>query len=109
MAKFTGEVYVDGNLVDTIESNELLLPIGASETLASYLTIESPGSYVVRGHVEYEGRTTDTKELSFDVLGAVAKTDEEANGANSTPGFGAVGGLSAVLVLIFALRRRTIR
>jgi hypothetical protein len=109
MAKFTGEVYVDGNLVGTVESNELLVPIGASETLTAYLTVESPGNYAVKGHVEYEGRTTDTKELSFDVSGAAAKTGEEANSTSSTPGFGAAGGLSAILILIFALRRRTAR
>ncbi|MHC1575234.1 MAG: CARDB domain-containing protein [Candidatus Methanogasteraceae archaeon] len=109
MARFTGEVYVDGNLVDTIESNELLVPIGASETLTPYLKIASPGSYVVKGHVEYEGRTTDTKELSFDVSSAAATTDEEENGTNSTPGFGAAGGLSALLILIVVLRKRTTR
>jgi cytoskeletal protein CcmA (bactofilin family) len=109
MAKFTGELYVDGNLVGTVESNELLVPMGASKTLTSYLTIESPGNYVVKGHVEYEGRTTDTKELSFDVSGAAAKTDKEANSTNNTPGFGAAGGLSAILILVFALRRRNTR
>jgi len=108
MAKFTGEVYVDGNLVGTVESNELLVPIGASETLTSYLTVDSPGNYVIKGHVEYEGRTTDTKELSFDVSGLAAKTGEE-NSTNSTPGFGAAGGLSAIVIMIFALRRRNTR
>ena len=108
-ARFAGEVYRDGNLIDTIESNELLVLMGASETLTSYLTIESPGSYAIKGHVEYEGRTTDTKELSFDVSSAAANADEEANSANSTPGFGAAGGLSAILILIFALRKRTTR
>jgi hypothetical protein len=108
MAKFTGEVYVDGNLVGTIESNELLVPIGASETLTSYLTVESPGSYVIKGHVEYEGRTTDTEELSFDVSGAAAKTGDE-DSTNSTPGFGAAGGLSAIVIMIFALRKRNTR
>jgi cytoskeletal protein CcmA (bactofilin family) len=109
MAKFTGEVYVDGNLVGTVESNELLVPMGGSKILTSYLTIESPGNYVIKGHVEYEGRTTDTKELSFDVSGAAAKTGDDENSTNSTPGFGAAGGLSAILILIFALRRRTTR
>jgi len=109
MTRFTGEVYVDGNLVGTVESNELLVPIGASETLTSYLTIESTGKYAVKGHVEYEGRTTDTKELLFDVSGAAAKTGEKENSTNSIPGFGAAGGLSAILVLIFALRRRATR
>ncbi len=108
-ARFAGEVYRDGNLIDTIESNERLVPIRESSTLTSYLKIESPGKYAVKGHVEYEGRTTDTKELSFDVSGAAAKTDEEANSTNNTPGFGAAGGLSAILILIFALRRRTTR
>ena len=107
-ARFAGEVYRDGNLIDTIESNELLVLMGASETLTSYLTIESPGSYVIKGHVEYEGRTTDTEELSFDVSGAAAKTGDE-DSTNSTPGFGAAGGLSAIVIMIFALRKRNTR
>ena len=108
-ARFAGEVYRDGNLIDTIESNERLVPIRESGTLTSYLKIESPGNYIIKGHVEYEGRTTDTEELSFDVSGVAAKTDEEANSTSSTPGFGAAGGLSAIVILIFALRRRTTR
>ena len=108
-ARFAGEVYRDGNLIDTIESNELLVSIRESGTLTSYLKIESPGNYIIKGHVEYEGRTTDTEELSFDVSGVAAKTDEEANSTSSTPGFGAAGGLSAIVILIFALRRRTTR
>ena len=106
-ARFAGEVYRDGNLIDTIESNELLVLMGASETLTAYLKIESPGSYVVKGHVEYEGRMTDAKELSFDVSGVAAKTGDDENSTNSTPGFGAVGGLFALLIVIFALRMRT--
>lgn len=107
-ARFAGEVYRDGNLIDTIESNERLVPIRESGTLTSYLKIESPGSYVVKGHVEYEGRTTDTEELSFEVSGAAAKTGEE-NSTNNTPGFGAAGGLSAIMIMIFALRKRNTR
>ncbi|RZN36097.1 MAG: hypothetical protein EF813_07755 [Methanosarcinales archaeon] len=106
-ARFAGEVYRDGNLIDTIESNELLVPIRESGTLTSYLKIESPGSYVVKGHVAYEGRMTDTKELLFDVSGVAAKTGDDENSTNGTPGFGAVGGLFALLILVFVLRMRT--
>lgn len=64
-AKFMGEIYTDGNLIDTIDSEELLVPVGDKETLTSYFKIESPGDYTIKGHVLYGMKKTDTKELSF--------------------------------------------
>ena len=107
-AKFIGEVYRNGNLVDTIESNELLVPIRESGTLTSYLKIESPGSYTIKGHAEYGGRVTETKELSFDVAGGrtVSKPKAEWNAV----GLGAIGVATVLVILIalmtFALIRR---
>lgn len=66
-AKFVGEVYRAGELVDTIESEEILIPVGSSDILKSYLKVESPGNYNIKGHVIYEGKRTEVKEISFEV------------------------------------------
>ena len=113
-AKFIGEVYVDGDLVDTISSEELLVPLIGSGTMTAYLKIENPGSYAIKGHAVYEGKITGTKELSFDV-GA------EDVGAESTPtptpksripGFGASGviiAIASVMGYLIYRRKKTVK
>lgn len=66
-AKFVGEVYCDGMLINTIESEVMLIPVGQQETLVSYLELEKNGDYVLRGHVAYEGKQTGPKEISFKI------------------------------------------
>ena len=94
--KFIGEVYKDEKLVDTIESNDRLVSVGGVETLTSYLTIDSPGSYTIKGHVEYEGRTTNTEKYTFDV----SKGD-------STPGFGIISVITAFLIFALIYRKKS--
>ncbi|MCK4736232.1 MAG: hypothetical protein KAT65_27515 [Methanophagales archaeon] len=91
-AKLVGEVYVDGDLVDTLNGEELLVPMKETETLLAYLKIEQDGSYTIKGHAIYEGKTTETKELSF-VVGTKAETEPTPN---SIPGFGAIGVIIAI-------------
>jgi hypothetical protein len=93
-AKFIGEVYVDGDLVDTISSEELLVPVRETGTLTAYLKIEKGSSYTIKGHALYEGKTTETKELSFDV-------GTEPESTPDIPGFGAIGAVIAVAILVF--------
>lgn len=71
-AKFTGEVYIDGNRADIINSDELLVPVGETTDLTIFLNIETPGDYLIKGHALYDGKTTDTKELSIDVPSATS-------------------------------------
>ena len=92
-AKFIGEVYVDGNLIDTISSEELLVPVRETETLTAYLKIEKGSSYVIKGQALYEGKTTETKELSFDV-------GTEPESKPSIPGFGIIETIASTVVAI---------
>ena len=64
-AKFVGEVYHEGNLVDAINSEELLIHVKEKDTLTTYMKINAPGEYAIKGHVLYEGKKTEIKELSF--------------------------------------------
>jgi hypothetical protein len=71
-AKFVAEVYVNGNLTDEINSDELVVvPVGEKSDLAALLDLAIPGEYEIKGYVLYDGnKSTDTKELSFSVTTA---------------------------------------
>ncbi|MBA7632411.1 hypothetical protein ES703_39957 [subsurface metagenome] len=64
-AKFIGDVYHNGTLVDSLQSEELLVAVGNMELLKSYFKPDQPGEYRVKGYVIYEGKKTEEKEISF--------------------------------------------
>jgi len=74
-AKFIGELYCDDELIDTLESEEALVPVGQRDILTSYVTPEKQGDYNIRGYINYEGKKTEVKEISFSI--------GEANGGRS--------------------------
>jgi hypothetical protein len=95
-ATFKGEVYFDGELVDVIESDEMLVEIGETRRLTSYYKIQAPGKYEVKGNVLYEGKETGTKEITFDV----ASTNSESGG-NGIPGF--TGSMSIIVIILIPI------
>jgi len=68
-ASFIGEAYCDNELVDTLESEESLVPMGEKGALTSYVKLERPGHYDIKGYINYEGKKTDIKEISFTLAG----------------------------------------
>lgn len=66
-AKFLGEVYLGGQLIGTLESEVKAVRKFQEKTFESYLNLTEDGSYQVIGHFLYEGRETETKELTFNV------------------------------------------
>jgi len=102
LAKFSGEAYLDGVRTDALTSDELRVKAGSEAPLASYLKISSPGNYRVTGRVVYEGKETETKEISF----AVADTGEN-NASSPNRSYALVS--AAVLIvgaLAFVIRRK---
>lgn len=93
-AKFTAEVYKDGNLVDTITSDELVVEKNEEIELISYLKIEDPGDYRIEGKVIYDKKETPVKELSFEIP------------AESIPGFESIFTLAIFLIFIKFYNRR---
>ncbi len=98
MAAFKGEIYCDGEFIDVIESDEMLVEVGETSRLTSYYKILSSGKYIVKGCVLYEGKETGTKEISFDVGSTNSKS-----GLFSTPGF---SGLALIIAMIYLAKRR---
>ena len=66
-AKFKGEIYMGDKLFEIVESEELEVPIGKTVIMSAYFRPGLPGQYVVRGHVIYGGKTTETKESFINV------------------------------------------
>ena len=66
-ARFIGEVYCDNELVDTPEGEEVLIPVGQRDALTSYFKPDEPGDYDIKGYVNYEGKKTEVKEMSFTI------------------------------------------
>lgn len=100
VAKFTGEVYKDGVLIDTLSSDELTVEKGDETVLISYLKLESTGDYLIKGKVIYSGKETQISELAF-------KVADEQNDVEDTPGF--AGSFAAICVLaIFMLKKKII-
>lgn len=67
MAKFTGPVYRDGELVDILEGNEMFIEVGKNIPLIAYYKIMIPGEYQIKGTVIYDGKETEGKGVSFTV------------------------------------------
>ena len=66
-AKLICEISCNGKLVDIVESEPLEVSVGEEETLVCYLKIGEPGDYTVKSYVVYDGKRTDSRELSFAV------------------------------------------
>jgi len=66
-AKFIGELYCDNELIDTLESEETLVPVGQRDILTSYMIPEKQGDYDIKGYINYEGKKTEVKEISFSI------------------------------------------
>jgi hypothetical protein len=66
-AKFTGEVYRDGEFIAIVESREKLVTVAETVPLVSYYKITMHGDYLISGMVLYDGRETETIDYSFTV------------------------------------------
>jgi hypothetical protein len=68
-ATFLGEVYYKTALIDTISTPERLVLQGETVALDVFVEVPKGGEYTVRGKVNFEGKETEEKELTFEVRG----------------------------------------
>jgi hypothetical protein len=83
-AKFIGEVYVGSDLVDTVKSEDIVVPVRESGILTAYLKLSKAGMYVIKGYVAYEGKRTEAKEISLNVAAAPPQASMEPSNALPT-------------------------
>lgn len=86
-AKFIGEVYKDGSLIDTVSSEEFEIERDNEAVLVSYLRLGSNGDYMIKGKVVYSGKETPEVEIPLKV-------------GNSIPGFEGIYLIAIMLVLV---------
>jgi hypothetical protein len=115
MAKFKGEIYHEGNLLDILESEEMFVEVGETGKLTSYYKTLESGSYAIKGCVFYAGKETAEKVVSFDVPVPEIEVEPEetsspAEEKKGIPGFEGVFALIALafisLFLSFSHKRR---
>ncbi len=63
--KFVGELYRGSTRIDTVSSEEKLVPYGEKADLEMFIRVSEAGEYTLRGKVNYEGKETETKEVDF--------------------------------------------
>ena len=109
MAKFKGEIYHEGSLLDILESDEMFVEVGEIGKLTSYYKTLESGSYAIKGRVFYAGKETAEKEVSFDVpvpeveVEETPGPEEEKKGI---PGFEGVLALAALILVLFLFKVR---
>ena len=101
-AKFFGEIYRDGTLVETIESVELEVPRFSEEVLTTYYRfgVES-GTYEIKGYVLYEGKQTNIQSVTIPIGSATF--------ASILPYIGVVVIVTSILIftLLFIRKKKT--
>jgi hypothetical protein len=67
-AEFTGEIYKGDQLVDTFTGEKLLIASRSEANLIAYFNLAETGDYTIKGWVVFEGKKTETMELTFTVI-----------------------------------------
>ena len=65
MAKLAGEVYRNGDLVNTLENSETLVKVAEKQELNAYFKPEANGDYTIKRWVEFEGKKLPIENLEF--------------------------------------------
>jgi len=67
-AKLAGEIYVDGDLVDTLESeDETTIKVNERKTLSAYFKPTEKGDYVIKRWVSFSGNKVELNDLKFSI------------------------------------------
>ncbi len=107
-AEFKGEILLEDEIVDTLESEEMLIGVGKTCELTAYYKINEPGRYLIKGRVFYEGKETENKELPFFVPEPELRVGKGESFSGRVAGFGALSAITAIIsvFLLFFKRER---
>lgn len=79
-ASLIAEIYLDDTLVDIVESEKILAPVGQKVGTSVYYTFEEIGNYTIKGVISYDGKRTDTKEIELVIETETSQEDSENSG-----------------------------
>ncbi len=109
---FTGEVYLEGNLIQVMTSDTLLVRPGQQEVLTAYFTPEQAGDLNIKIQANYEGKKSNIEEINItgiavhdivsptepsEVTSTTAATTETQS-SSSLPIYAAVGAVVVAIV-----------
>lgn len=66
-AKLVGEVYINDQFDSRIYSEKVLASFLGNGTLDAFLKIEKSGIYKIKGYIDFEGKRSNIKTISFEV------------------------------------------
>lgn len=104
-AKIKGDVILNRELVEVMESEPVLIDVGETETLTAYLNPEEPGDYLIDGDVIYEGKKAEMNQITISVKA------EEAGGMymDIIMLSGLVLIVALILVLIYVTKKKRLK
>jgi hypothetical protein len=66
-AQLNIETYKDGQLIDVVKSEQLLIQPLTAENLTAYYKLPSPGNYKMIGYIIYGIKKTQTIEININI------------------------------------------
>jgi len=101
-AKVKGDVILNRELVEVMESEPVLIEVGETETLTAYLNPEKPGDYLIDGDVIYEGKKAEMSQI------AISVKSEEAGAMNIIlfSGLALIAAMIVIVIVIFVAKKR---
>jgi hypothetical protein len=101
-----GKAYLEDNLVEVLEGDEIDVPVGETAELKTYFTPKNPGRYKIVGWVYYSKKTTKESFIILNVQGSnVTAAQAPAAGTTQerTPDWMYGTGLALIVVLVAAI------
>ena len=83
-AKITGEVYLNNELVNTVNGENVWVYQGQIGTLAAYFKSESSGTYFIKGNVLYEGKSIKLNDIIITVKEEMKGVEEDVKSKESS-------------------------
>jgi len=114
---FTGEVYLEGNLIQVMTSDTLLVKHGQQEVLTAYFTPEQAGDLNIKAQATFEGKKSNIQEINITAIAlgdivsppksseviTTTATTTETQSSSSLPIYAAAGAVVVALGGIFGV------
>ncbi len=98
-AVLNAEVYRDGSFINAISGDTVLVPVGGTSELFSYVTVPEPGEYQIKYWALYEGQRTETNEITLRVSEGGLSAEPQASPISPVSVIG-----SAMMLFVVATR-----
>ena len=97
-ARFIGEIYRDGSMIEVVESDSSYVDTTTSENLIVYYKPVEAGKYTIKGYVNYADKKTDAKEATWTVMG-----EDIVNTTNVMKNVAIISVLSLIVITSLAI------